>query len=157
MTLWGFAEERFALPGVAEQAVLLQDRHQVDVLMLLWSAWLAERGCIADEGLMKLALEQTEALRRQLIVPLRAARRALKATDGGTLDGYVALMQRELAQERLQLGVLERLGDDTPQDGTVCASEQRIIANLCCYWRSLGRVSDPLPGSIKALGLALLA
>ena len=41
MRLWDWAVAAYAAPDVAEACLLLQDRHEQNVPLLLWSAWVA--------------------------------------------------------------------------------------------------------------------
>jgi len=77
---WADALDTYAMPGVPEACLLLQDRLGVDVTVLLHAMHVWTRhGVALDEG----ALAQADALvhpwRSRVTGPLRALRRELKA------------------------------------------------------------------------------
>jgi uncharacterized protein (TIGR02444 family) len=103
--LWRFAATLYGRPGVAEACLTLQDRHGVDVPLMLASLWHAGRGFGAPDLRRWRAISAT--WRRAAILPLRRSRRALK----GRAE-WAAIRTRikrlELAAERAQLNALAR-------------------------------------------------
>lgn len=77
--LWDYATALYAAPGVAEACLALQDRRGADVNLLLLACWLGATG--REPGAARLAEARTraEAWQRELVRPLRQARRRLKA------------------------------------------------------------------------------
>ena len=76
--LWNFAVAVYAAPGVRELALDLQDRHGCDVPLLLALAWLDAGGVAVDDARYDLLVAATAVWRREVVTPLRAARRALR-------------------------------------------------------------------------------
>lgn len=111
-SLWNFALELYARPGVEQACLRLQDAHGNDVCLLLCALWLDRRGvaCTAPRR------EAVRALAGQwqggLIAPLRALRRRWKAAAAE--DTAIAGLRQRLAQlevdaERELLARLEAL------------------------------------------------
>ena len=133
--LWRFSLAFYALPGVAEAMIALQDKKQLDVNLILFALWL---GISGSGRLERDALAQADrvvcAIRHRLVEPLRALRRALKRdADEGVRqlrDGVKAL---ELAGERLAQTRLERLAR-SPSHGLPASSRLAdAAANLALY------------------------
>lgn len=95
-SLWNFALDLYARPGVEQACLRLQDTHDNDVCLLLCALWLDRRGvaCTAArrEPLRALAAEW----RGERIAPLRALRRRWKAAAGR--DAAIAALRQRLAQ-----------------------------------------------------------
>ena len=128
---WSFSLSFYARRGVPELCLELQDRHGVDVNVLLYLLFLATQGRRLEAAEID-AIEHTAADWRSSVVrPLRSIRRALKA-DIGPFDTRLTAAFRdavkgiELEAERLQQLTLERLAarcaSATPEfDSTACA------------------------------------
>jgi uncharacterized protein (TIGR02444 family) len=104
---WQFALRCYARSGVAPLCLHLQDELRADVLLLLYLAWRADRGQAVTSAELDPLLQRSMALRRNLIEPLRAARRALGAAARATASEALqasasALAAAELRSERLQ-------------------------------------------------------
>lgn len=104
--LWEFACALYAEPGVAKACLALQDECGADVPLLLAAIWHGATG----HGPLAAARAKrwqanARAWRKQIVGPLRQARRALKAHDAADL--YAAVKRAELAAEKLQLEALE--------------------------------------------------
>lgn len=111
-----YASALYALPGVAEACLDLQDREGADVNLLLLACWLASRGVRLDAAAAERLRAVAAAWRGPVLVPLRRARRALRplvAELASTARGERAARLRsalaavELEAERLVEGLLE--------------------------------------------------
>src|SRR3954453_14941246 len=77
---WRFSLGLYARPGVAEALIALQDRAGRDVNLMLFALWVgAVRGVRLDSGALAAAEAAIGGLRGDVIEPLRAQRRRLKA------------------------------------------------------------------------------
>jgi len=127
-SLWDFSLAVYAQPGVAEACLGLQDRHGLDVNLLLACCWAGRRG----ERLDAAALDRLDARvgdwRREVVAPLRALRRRLKAGFAG-FDA-AALRERvkalELEAERLEQQALAA----GPAGGSGADPAEAVAANL---------------------------
>ncbi len=110
-SLWDFSLAVYARTGVADACLALQDRHGADVNLLLFCLWWA---CHGGGWLTAAELDSARAAagawQLQVVVPLRAVRRALKVPLGAPRGPAEKLRQRvkdvELEAERLEQSML---------------------------------------------------
>ena len=110
-SLWSYALDRYARSGVEAECLMLQDEHGWDICELLWVAWLGERHQRPDPAAAN-ALAEARCWQREMTVPLRERRRALKseAQRRPQLEPLrQTLKQAELQAEREMLTRLEAL------------------------------------------------
>lgn len=145
MELWSWAVDAYGRPGVAEAALALQDDHGQCVPLLLWACFArpVEPERIAQAASLARTWEDAA------IVPLRAARRGLKAAlPGSPAPAREALRDRvkaaELEAERLLLGALADLG------GEGAASLEAALAAVAGAW-----VGAAPPAALDRLARAL--
>ncbi len=112
---WEFSLAVYGRPGVPAACVALQDRHGLDVNVLLFAAWAGMECGVALSAERLTAVDSTiAAWRREVVRPLRAVRRRVKAEDDGL---YQRMKAVELEAERIQQDRLFALGGLTPQPG----------------------------------------
>lgn len=130
---WQFSGRVYAGRGVAEACLALQDRHRLDVNLLLFCAWAGSNGRRLDGG----DLGQLRALawpwQDNVVSPLRGARRWLKQQTTLPEDLGDAFRE-EVKSLELQAEMLEQLmlyqeldiaaGEGSPED---------VAANLLLY------------------------
>ena len=112
---WSFAAESYGRPGVKSRCLELQDRYAIDVLVLLFLCWRASCADALDEPRLRALPERAAPLARQLIGPLRAARRTLKSAaqanaSAELVQAAVRLQAAELRAEYLQACWLAKTG-----------------------------------------------
>ncbi|MAM56341.1 MAG: TIGR02444 family protein [Salinicola sp.] len=110
-SLWTYALDRYARPGVEAECLRLQDDHGWDICELLWVAWLSERHLRPDPEAGQ-ALAAARRWQQEMTVPLRSRRRALKAevSRHPRLEPLrQTLKQAELQAEREMLARLAAL------------------------------------------------
>jgi uncharacterized protein (TIGR02444 family) len=117
--LWEVAVAVYEAPGVRELVLDLQDRHGCDVPLLLALAWLDARGVAIDDARYAALAEASAAWQREVVTPLRAARRALRpraeaptrlSLADAARDEFKRRVQAlELAAEKHQLERLEAM------------------------------------------------
>lgn len=137
------------MPGVGSACIDLQDRCGVDVNVLLFLLFLADRGrAISNEDAARIDA-QTRAWREGVVVPLRAARRSLR-TSIGSFDRDATETLRtnvkriELEAEQILQETLERMN---PAGATGKSTSSRTGAartNLAAYGAHLGGLPDEL-------------
>jgi uncharacterized protein (TIGR02444 family) len=111
MRLWDWALEAYARQPVAEACLQLQDAHGQNVPYLLWAAWMAGEGRVAD---LKNAARIMRAWDAEVGAPLRGVRRALKPArppvDEAAKEALrEAVKAVELRGERVLMESLEAL------------------------------------------------
>ena len=139
---WNFSLAVYAIEGVAPACLRLQDRHGLDVNLLLYFCWAGQCGVTFDAPVMAGILELTAGWTARVVQPLRAVRRVLKGgfetmseAECESLRGAVAKL--ELEAERIEQNALAAaLPPATP---TKAAGRALALANLEIY---LGNAMD---------------
>ncbi|MEM9628450.1 MAG: TIGR02444 family protein [Pseudomonadota bacterium] len=122
---WTFSKDLYDRPGVEAACLALQDRHDLDVNLLLFALWLADCGVVLDAPVYERAKTVTASWQAETTRSLRVIRRQLRgrmdAADpediaGKWPDQVAALRRRvlelELDCEHLAQLALGRLGDE---------------------------------------------
>ena len=121
-SLWNFSVRTYGKPGVADACLALQDRHGLDVNVLLFCCWFGCTRGVVDEPLWDSVLAFSERWADKVVRPLRAARTWMKHT-GCTQpdisnDECMTLREEikriELKAEQLQENTLQSLVEDSP-------------------------------------------
>jgi uncharacterized protein (TIGR02444 family) len=163
---WAVYHER----GVARACLDLQAREGLNVNILLFCCWAGRHGHSLSATQLNLLCDAVSAWEREVVKPLRAARRWLKAPEGladppDSSESEAlreSIKDNELTAERLEQDILYR---------TLPLSEGRpdieaMVANLHGYFNVIGRTPGPedtadlvavmlagLPRSVRALDL----
>lgn len=117
-SLWDFALDFYARPGVSQRLLRLQDTSGMDVCVLLWRLWLHHHGLVPTAHAER-ALADVHAWQREYTWPLRDRRRRLKpavADDPALAPLRESLKEAELLAEKAALARLEAISQ---QDGCV--------------------------------------
>lgn len=127
MDLWSWAVAAYGREGVAEAALALQDEHGQCVPLLLWAAFVRP----AAPDLIGRAVSLARTWETAAILPLRAARRGLKAELPGAADTARETLRArvkaaELESERLLLSALAGL--DEPREAPLGAALSAVAA-----------------------------
>ena len=119
--LWTFSLAVYDQPGVATACLGLQDRHGLDVNLLLYCCWAGVRGQTLNASKLRKLEDAIESWSREVVHPLRAVRRRLKTErDDEAQDLRAKVLQLEIEAERLeQVRLLSALplaaGDPEPR------------------------------------------
>jgi uncharacterized protein (TIGR02444 family) len=130
--LWAFSTALYAAPGVEAACLDLQERFGADVNLALFCVWA---GPLDAAGLARAAAAAAP-VQRDLVLPLRAMRRAL-ARGGEEAPLRAAVKAAELEAERLELARLAAAAPPAPERAARTAAR----GNLALYAASLG--ADP--------------
>jgi uncharacterized protein (TIGR02444 family) len=114
MRTWDFVLRLYGADGVEPACLALQDEHGQCVPLLLWRAWTLAEDRPVDEDLLASAISIARAWHADVIEPIRAVRRRLKAPlppvdDDARLKFRQDISRRELTAERLLIDTLEAL------------------------------------------------
>lgn len=151
---WDFSLTVYARSGVAEACLALQDRHGLDVNLLLFCLWAGTGGrrlAAADLDGLAAAVDDWQ---RQVVRPLRALRVRLKSQDAVERALSEPLRQeikrQELLAERIEQLLLFRAlpGAATVEGGSSALAAdnlavylaQRAVAPDAADRRALGRL-----------------
>lgn len=154
--LWASALELYGAPGVATACLELQDASGVDVPLLLLAAWLSRRSVRLTPGDVARLDSRVAEWRREVVQPLRALRRRLRAgpppaPGAGAEAVRDAVKAAELEAERMELRVLEEAG--LALAGTAAADRPELArANLAAVVRHF-RGSEPDEAAGRALAV----
>jgi len=155
-TLWDFSLQLYARAGVADACLRLQDEHGVNVNLLLWCAWLEQRGLALDVTRLRSAQKRIHAWDEHYVVPLRQLRRRMK-TEFGVADVGIEQVRSQIKQaELLAEKQLQSLLEMLPQswDKTAAASAQLPMAgeNLRFYLQQLNVADSAVMELLALLG-----
>jgi uncharacterized protein (TIGR02444 family) len=147
---WDFSLALYSRPDVQKACIDLQDGSGVDVNVLLYMLWKAANGCqLTSEG-AKAVVAAVEPWRLDVVVPLRAARRNLKA-PGAAMDAEAAealrtiVKKAELEAERLQQAALYGLRLPVATASAAASARETATVNVAAYAAALGRSLAPAP------------
>ncbi|MCC5812949.1 MAG: TIGR02444 family protein [Ectothiorhodospiraceae bacterium] len=139
---WESIGSLYALPGVQQACLALQENLGLSVTTLLTLLWAARQdsGALTDRAARHLA-RRTEHYQETVLRPMRRARRGVKEWDAALGEAGLALraalLENELEAERMeQQLVLELLGPEQhrePADdpcGDACLTVARYLAGL---------------------------
>ncbi|MEJ8569771.1 TIGR02444 family protein [Elongatibacter sediminis] len=158
---WSFSLKTYAVEGVPAACLELQDRHGADVNVVLFAFWVATVSGELDRETLRQALDKPGVWSREVVHPLRAARRWMKregcGSQGMEPDACGALRERikklELEAERLQQHMLEALAPPpSGAPGPVAAGN-----NLRRYFEVAGlKCDEPAIAALKRIARAAL-
>ncbi|MEU0496249.1 TIGR02444 family protein [Mycobacterium sp. NPDC006124] len=104
----GFAVGVHGAPGVAEACVLLQDRRNLDVNILLLAAFVATvRGSTLTESDVAHARARVRSWRDDVVVPLRTVRRRLKDGPPPAPNASTAALRAQVKTVELDAEMIE--------------------------------------------------
>jgi uncharacterized protein (TIGR02444 family) len=144
MNFWNFSLQLFRKPGVGPACIALQDGLGLDVNLLLFCCWHGRENRVLSEADIRRAIAAAEGWQRDVVQPLRAVRRRLKAGVAPVSAAECEALRRkvndlELEGERIAQATLEAL--PAPPTGRRSA----VQANLALYLTVMGR--DPARAS----------
>ncbi|MFI4976738.1 MAG: TIGR02444 family protein [Caulobacterales bacterium] len=135
-SLWPFAADLYARPGVEAALLSLQDDHGQCVAYLLWALWAAAAGRRLDDETLRAAAGLAGSWQEAAIAPLRGLRRDLKRPVAGAADRRRMHLREqvkglELQAERMLLEMLEQM---SPAPAGVSVSPARALAAAVAAW-----------------------
>lgn len=142
-SFWDWSNEAYKRPGVEPLLLALQDRHLLNVNMVLWcvfvGAFIGAPGDLVVRRAADLATHWTSAVTERL----RAVRRTLKSppmqVDGAAATALRAEVARtELAAEKIEQDMLETLAVENVAVETVADGTDRARRALAVYVRQTG-------------------
>lgn len=141
-SFWDFSLAVYSKPGVPDACLELQDKHNADVNVVLFMLWVADRGRRLSGEDVGTVISLTADWQRDVVRPLRLARRFLKAPAAEWERHETAALRarikaNELEAERLQQCVMADFFRDHSM-GQADAFNAATLANLEMYAASLG-------------------
>jgi uncharacterized protein (TIGR02444 family) len=118
-SLWAYAVRVYALAGVKEQLLRLQNRYHFDVNAILWCIYGGRYGYAFEADEVEEILEEVRDMTLHTVRPLRAVRQFLTCPREGFSGPEIASLREETL--RLEISaeemVLRRLGQVTEERG----------------------------------------
>ena len=111
---WTFSVAVYGSRGVADECLALQDRVDIDVNMLLFSAWAGTQGIMLCAADFDVLAEATSDWQASIVKPMRTVRRNLRplAEKNANIAALRADVQRdELLAEKIEQGLLYAMAD----------------------------------------------
>jgi uncharacterized protein (TIGR02444 family) len=149
VSLWDWAADAYARPGVENLCLALQDEHGQCVGYLLWAAWAALNSRRVGPADLAEAAATARDWETTVLRPLRSVRRALKQPSPGvavaardSLRGRI--LAEELAAERMLIETLESL---TPPPVGEAAPLDQALQDAAGAW-------GPLPPRVALAALS---
>ena len=149
---WDYSLAVYARDGVAEALLALQDEFGLDVNMLLYAAWLADRGLQLDAAHLSPLEARVAPWRERVIGPLRRLRRQWRDyPEAGALRE--ALQALELQAEQSQQALMWEYfcsADTLPGAPGTLPHNLRLVAGIGAPRPGWGEAAlEPL---LRALG-----
>ncbi len=147
---WDFSLVVYHRPGVAAACLALQDRHGLDVNLLLFCCWAGSQGRRLDAVDFERLMGSVGEWQRSVVGPLRGVRRRLKDLPGSASGQLGALRQAvkdcELEAERIEQTMLHD-AFARPSGASSPAAEQATCAacaaaNMTVYLKLAGPSVD---------------
>lgn len=137
---WDFALRVYGTPGVAPACLGLQERHGIDVTLMLFCIWHGtEHGATLGPHLADLCTT-ARTWREATVLPLRGARRWLKAA--GPADSYRSVLAAEIDCEHAELLALARQAEAIPSTAAP-PSAATVADNLAGFLAASGVAPTP--------------
>jgi uncharacterized protein (TIGR02444 family) len=157
--LWPWSLATYGRAGFSAVALELQDRHGLDVNVLLYCLWagLVHRARLGEAG-VRAAAEATRDWQAGVVLPLRAVRRRLKGCAHPEPELTAALRRRvadaELDAERGEQALLAALALPAERAADPLAA---AAGNLRAYARAAGLAAGSAADGPLGRALALAA
>lgn len=154
--LWKFALTIYAEQGFSVSCIELQDNCNVDVCVLIAAIHARSKGITVSTEIVEAARRLVDPWRREVVLTIRTARRALKARsrDGAAVaDLYARLKEDELSAEQLQLGLLESWWAKQEKMTHICSWTETIELVVSCYSEH-GDHCESTPSIVKIATIA---
>ena len=130
---WRFSLAVYAADGVADECLALQQEFNIDINLLLFSAWLgADRGIDLTQEDIRTADATVERWRCRIVRPLREVRQVLKQAQTNHEGFRRKVKAIELEAEQIEQAILYiHARERWPQDRQ--GQTRMITANIRAY------------------------
>ncbi len=139
---WDFSLGVYGHAGVATACLALQDRHGADVNLLLFCLWAGSRGRTLSAADLARLMAATQSWQKDVIAPLRAVRRHLKAAAAVPESEAGQLRSRVMAVELAAEEVEQQMLFDTMAIAAGPGAPGLAGRNMIAYLTVLGGAAD---------------
>jgi uncharacterized protein (TIGR02444 family) len=153
---WRFSIKFYAVPGVADACIALQDQARVDVNILFFLLWNATQGRAYTKADVSEVERLIGAWRDMAVVPIRNVRRALKSPPEvmapDAAEGFRTRIKAvELEAERLQQEALYELAQSSRLGRPAASPGKAARISVDAYQAVLGAMpAAPLDTVLSA-------
>jgi len=154
-SFWSFTLAFYGREGVSPALIALQDRFGHDVNLLLFACWLGlHEGVPLTLAERDAAAERVRFWRENVLIPLRSARRAIKAAAVADTEGvYSAAKSLEISAEQV---AQKLMGAAAPaaRPGVALAERRRLAAanlELCLASDDERKLAAPIEAALAAV------
>jgi len=146
---WDFSLRIYGSDGVPAACIALQERHGIDVNLLLFSAWFGEsgRGVLAESDL-DAALATTTTWNLDIVCALRGVRNRLKAGISPIPTERSDMLRKMILEIEVKSEHVEQiaLAAAVPRQANPALAARRrgddAVANIAAYFRRHGFTPD---------------
>jgi uncharacterized protein (TIGR02444 family) len=148
---WRFSIKFYAVPGVADACIALQDQARVDVNILFFLLWNATQGRAYTKADVSEVERLIGAWRDMAVVPIRNVRRALKSPPDAAEGFRTRIKAVELEAERLQQEALYELAQSSRLGRPAASPGKAARISVDAYQAVLGAMpAAPLDTVLSA-------
>lgn len=115
---WDYSLLLYSRPGVEHACLALQQRHDLNVNVVLFACWLAERGITLDQPILARAEQAVSPWHQEIVRPLRGVRAHLAdqlSIEEAKPKNIDALLRGRLGKLRKEVLALELDGEHIVQ------------------------------------------
>jgi uncharacterized protein (TIGR02444 family) len=155
--LWDFSLAVYGREGVAPACLALQERHGVDVNLLLYCCWRAASGRGApDRAELERIVAAIAPWHGEVVRGLRAVRQRLKSQSGPGPAGLAAALRKRIGAVELEAEHIEQivLAEGAPPAREVGADPPRRAAAAATAMLAYLAVLGAAPGAADRADLA---
>ncbi|MHA1600693.1 MAG: TIGR02444 family protein [Alphaproteobacteria bacterium] len=135
---WDFSVDVYGRDGVATACLALQDRHGIDVNLVLFCLWAGHRGHAVTAAELARLMTVTRSWQQDVIAPLRAVRRYLKTAQPAAGPLRDRVKAAELTAEEVEQQMLFGAIPIAAEKGAPGLAGSNMIA----YLKDLGVAVD---------------
>jgi uncharacterized protein (TIGR02444 family) len=150
---WQFSLTVYAIPGVEQECLGLQQRHAVDVNLLLACAWCGTKGLRLNTEHLDHLIKASCAWQAEVVRPLRHTRFYLKQMTS-LQAGEAAALRKELAAVELRTEQIEQAilfaEIDRDQFAQAEQSADAVGENIDAYLARYGESHETTPVLLAA-------
>ncbi|HVM81354.1 MAG TPA: TIGR02444 family protein [Stellaceae bacterium] len=154
-SFWSFTLAFYGREGVSPALIALQDRFGHDVNLLLYACWLGlHEGVALTVAERTAAAERVQGWREGVLIPLRSARRAIKAAAVAQTESvYSAAKTLEISAEQVGQRLMAE-GAPAARAGVALAERRRLAAanlELCLSSADERGLAAPIAAALAAV------
>lgn len=150
---WKFSLALYSMPGVADSCLILQERYELDVNVLLFCAWLgSSRRVLLSSSEIERIESEVSHWHNRVVRPLRSVRQYLKPIARDDVKQLRDLVKsHELESERIEQDLLFLYAESCWPSPAHSVSEPIASANLEEFLRVKGGLHQADERSILRL------